>query len=42
METLALALGTRVFELVATDGASMPMTVAVGLFQIRVGNSRCR
>ena len=35
---MALALGTSVFELVATEGASMPMTVAVGLFQMRVSS----
>ncbi len=35
IETLAAALGTRVFDDVATEGASMPIVVIDGLVQIR-------
>ena len=35
IDTLADALGTSVFDEVATEGASMPIVVAEGLVQIR-------
>ena len=35
IETLAAALGTSVFDDVATEGASMPIVVIDGLVQIR-------
>ena len=35
IEIFAEALGTSVFDAVATDGASMPIVVIAGLVQIR-------